>query len=269
MENQNISKSENLTKTSVIKNKINYWKYTTILFVVLFLGGLIFFISNNKIAQTLLSKNVEQSKTENLNPKTSKIPTTNENTENSTISLDKIGQYIKTGQTVSYKCFEEADKTDDVDFTAIKQEVSKENRALNQACIFGDKAIVASVKKVREMWNEPYGMQIHIYTHSENNWYYGEALFTSTDQEMTRFKLIDWTTSNDILYALFDGKMIGVRRFLTGVYHTNLERDFESPILIESCEYGIAGGTSERGFVKCVGFSQKDKSSYIKQSDLP
>jgi hypothetical protein len=185
------------------------------------------------------------------------------------VPAENLGSYDKGYPSVGYECFDKVTETDNSMVHQIEQLLQGRGRAVYRVCVYGDKAIVASVNKAKDLGGDLYGMAVDIYTISSQDELTFSNIFVSLEEDIYHFRLADWTTNGDVVYALFERRLIGMRLYPVEVYHFNINDADSRPKLVEYCEYSMAGGTAERYFTTCVSFTGDIKSSFLNEDDLP
>lgn len=182
--------------------------------------------------------------------------------------------YAKSSSSINFECFNEYSLPDNAQINQLKEELTKKNRVINTVCTNNSnkKVLLVSADKIAGR-DSNHNLLIELLDFYEPTQYTSEYLFQEAKQiDQRNFRLLDWLANGDIVFWLEDNNLNRQLSYTLKTYVYNPEDFFAStptPKLVEFCDVGIAGGTSQRGIRSCKRFTESKSSLFFKQADLP
>lgn len=206
-----------------------------------------------------------------------KVPPENEYLTNDKAVFNFVSNtrlYNKASSSINFKCYDEYSLPTGPKITQLKEELAKKQRVINTVCTNtrDNKVLLVSADKIAGR-DSNHNLLIELLDFYEPTQYTSEYLFQEAEQiDQRSFKLLDWSVNEDIIFWLQDNNLGRQLSYTIKTYVYN-SKDFSSstptPKLVEYCDVGIAGGTSQRGIRSCKRFVESKSSLFFQQIDLP
>lgn len=183
--------------------------------------------------------------------------------------IEDVTAYNKSYSSANYKCYQKDSFPQNKRVSKLNEDSIKNNRTLYEVCINSGNNKILTVSFDTLERDKPYytNLNIDLDTFEDDNFYTSDFIVHEGANGIPQ--ILDWLTNNDIIYALVSegGRPHKIDVF---VYNSSALRDSTPQSkLIEICQVGIAGGTSERFINWCKTFNEQKTSRYLKKEDLP
>jgi hypothetical protein len=256
------------TPTIAFTKKRNYWQYSTFILatLLLFSGACIYYLLtthwDQRISFEELPSQTQPESSENNIAQQETIPFDG-------LNVSLFGSYQKTGQSISYVCYDQNSLPEDVLITKLQKTLSLENRKIYKICSYQDKAILTTIVKNSEEWDSPYGLQLWFYKQGQNGWEFGEQVLAYPTEKLADFMLLDWTNTEDVVYALIEEtNQIGHTYPLRVFHHNFSQSNLQKPQMIELCGYGITQENTKTNIYQCIEMKSQKSSNYLSDEEL-
>lgn len=231
-----------------------------ILVVGLIAGGAYYFSSNKLKSDTSTVSNLQQ--------ELKQMRIQLEETKDKLGSFIDIGSFGPTPPEIPFKCFKSSELPDNNQVKYVSSFLKGEGRVIQTLCTKNNNQSIILTRGASTK-DEPKIADLSIYNiNLSTGLVIGSIPFSrlGIDKDNpTSFLLKKWYQNGEFLFTVFEfgkGFFYKARTYLS-------EEGGRTYELVEYCEIGIRGETSERELTICKSFNNSKSSKYLQKQDLP